>query len=96
MLPAGFNLHDKEMAEDTATGILIHYHAIAALLENGIGMAECALSNDVWLCLHNNIFVRVIHGIVRSFSDDSDADLCATTTTSPLSWTVSGFDISEL
>jgi hypothetical protein len=44
MLPAGFNLHDKETAEDPATGILIHYHAIAALLENGIGMAECAVS----------------------------------------------------
>ena len=69
---------DEEKSENNATDILIHYHAIAAFLENGIGTAECALSNEAWLNLHNDIFVRMIHGVVRSFSNNPSADLCTT------------------
>ena len=69
---------DEEKAEMNATNILIHYHSITAFLENGISSKGCALSNKAWLQLHNDIFVRMIHGIARSFASNPNADICTT------------------
>ena len=41
-------------------------------------MAECALSNEAWLNLHNDIFICMIHRVVCSFSNNPSANLCTT------------------